>query len=68
MTHFDENPSWVFLARVDAAGGVMWLAREPDMADSELLENIERLSRDDVPAVSSKLRRVLTTFTTPRQT
>jgi hypothetical protein len=29
----------------------MWLARDSDMADAELLDRIEQLSRDEVPAV-----------------
>jgi len=50
--YFDENPSWgIPSPRVDATGGLMWLAREPAMADSELLRRIEQLSRDEVPAV-----------------
>jgi hypothetical protein len=50
--YFDENPSWgIPSPRVDAAGGLMWLAHSPDMADSQVLESIERLSNDDVPAV-----------------
>lgn len=49
---FDEHPSWGIPApRVDAAGGLLWLAREASCADRRLLETIDRLSRDDVPAV-----------------
>jgi signal recognition particle GTPase len=50
--HFDEHPSWGIPApRVDAAGGLVWLAREASCANQQLLETIDRLSRDDVPAV-----------------
>jgi len=49
---FDEHPSWgIPSPRVDAAGGLIWLAREVEFADPELLEIIEKLSRDEVPAV-----------------
>ena len=49
---FDENPSWgIPSPRVDATGGLMWLARNPEMADAELLNRIEQLSLDQVPAV-----------------
>ena len=51
-SYFDENPSWgIPSPRVDAAGGLVWLAHESDMADSELLKRIEELSSDSVPAV-----------------
>jgi hypothetical protein len=50
--HFDDHPSWGIPApRVDAAGGLIWLAREAACADQQLLDTIDKLSRDDVPAV-----------------
>jgi hypothetical protein len=50
--YFDEHPSWgIPSPRVDAAGGLIWLAREPEFADPELLGTIERLSHDELPAV-----------------
>jgi hypothetical protein len=49
---FDEHPSWFKPApRVDAAEGLMSLARHAVCVDEELLKAIERLSRDTVPAV-----------------
>lgn len=49
---FDEHPGWGIPApRVDAAGGLIWFAREVSCADQRVLETIDRLSRDDVPAV-----------------
>lgn len=49
---FDELPSWGSpAARVDAAEGLIVLARHPDCATPEVLEAIERLSNDPVPAV-----------------
>ena len=48
--HFDKSPSWSRpAARILAATGITWLARH--VADEAILEAIERLSKDAVPAV-----------------
>jgi hypothetical protein len=50
--HFDSAPSWGRPApRVEAAQGLISLGRMSDCATPELLERIESLSRDSVPAV-----------------
>jgi len=49
---FDQYPSWGFPApRIEAAKGLVVLARNPTCASSDVLEAIERLSKDPVPAV-----------------
>jgi len=49
---FDRHPSWGSPApRIDAAHGLIRLARQEAFADHEILEAIERLVRDEVPAV-----------------
>lgn len=49
---FDKFPSWGSpAARVDAAHGVIRMARHASCVDPELLEVIRRLSADPVPAV-----------------
>lgn len=49
---FDQFPSWGTPApRIDAAQGLTVIARNPDCADEAVLQMIDRLSRDDVPAV-----------------
>ena len=49
-THFDKSPSWGRpAARIPAAIGITWLAHH--VADEAVLEAIERLSKDAVPAV-----------------
>jgi hypothetical protein len=49
---FDRHPSWGLPApRVDAAEGIMKLARHTGYVDEELLKVIKRLSCDSVPAV-----------------
>ncbi len=58
---FDEHPSWGGpAARIEAAEGVISLARHSSCATAEVLQAIERLSADPVPAVrfqvSSRLR------------
>ena len=50
--HFDEFPSWGGpSARIEAAQGIMHLARFTSYIMPDLLEAIERLSQDPVPAV-----------------
>jgi hypothetical protein len=49
---FDETPSWGGpAARIDAAQGLTQLAHHPACADQTLLDVIEHLSTDPVPAV-----------------
>ena len=49
---FDDYPAWGSpAARIDAAQGLMQLTHHPSCLDENLLNAIERLSRDDVPAV-----------------
>lgn len=49
---FDEHPSWGSPAtRIDAAKGLIMLAHHPACACPDVLEAIERLSKDPVPAV-----------------
>ncbi len=48
---FDEHPSWGRAARIEAAEGLITLAYESDCVTSEVLETIEKLSGDAVPAV-----------------
>jgi hypothetical protein len=49
---FDENLSWPGpAARIAAAHGVVMLARSPNCVGPDLLEAVEHLSRDPVPAV-----------------
>ncbi len=49
---FDEHPAWGLPApRIEAAKGLVLLARHPTVARSDVLEAIERLSKDPVPAV-----------------
>jgi len=51
-SHFDKSPSWGCpAARIDAAKGLPQLARQPSCAIPEVLQTIERLSEDPVPAV-----------------
>ena len=53
---FDEHPSWgIPSPRVDAASGLITLAQQPEFVDRELLETIERLSQDEVPAVKFQI-------------
>jgi hypothetical protein len=50
--HFDSHPGWGSpAARVDAAHGVIRLARHATCVDPALLEAIRRLTSDQVPAV-----------------
>jgi len=54
---FDEHPSWEIPAapRINAAEGLITLARHPDCATSDVLTAIEDLSTDPVPAVRYQL-------------
>jgi hypothetical protein len=66
--HFDEHPSWGSLApRLEAAEGLIVLARTPSCATPELMEALERLSNDPVPAVRFQIARRLSALyqTTP---
>lgn len=49
---FDSHQSWGSpAARVDAAQGLMQLAKRAECADDSVLNAVERLARDEVPAV-----------------
>jgi len=49
---FDEHPSWgLQVPRIEAAKGLIMLARLPTCAGSKVLEAIENLSKDPVPSV-----------------
>src|SRR5262249_30694280 len=49
---FDDHPSWGSPAvRVEAAMGLTWIARYPSCVDDAVLNAIEGLSHDAVPAV-----------------
>ncbi|MBC7292731.1 MAG: hypothetical protein H5T84_01265, partial [Thermoleophilia bacterium] len=49
---FDEHPSWGSpAARIEAAEGLITLARHTDWATSDVLMAVEELSSDPVPAV-----------------
>jgi len=51
-SQFDEFPSWGgFKPRTEAAQGLIVLARHADLATSDVLDAVERLSADPVPAV-----------------
>ena len=49
---FDEHPPWGSpAARIEAAAGLITLARHPDCATMDVLTAMEELSTDQVPAV-----------------
>lgn len=48
---FDDHTSWSPAPRIDAAEGLLLLAYRPSFFDQELLAEVQRLSRDPVPAV-----------------
>jgi len=51
-SQFDEHPSWGgFEPRIEAAQGLILLARHADLATSDILDAVERLSADSVRAV-----------------
>jgi hypothetical protein len=57
---FDEHPSWGGpAARIAAAEGAVLLARHSDCGGPDLLQAVERLSRDPVPAVRFQIARPL---------
>lgn len=58
--HFDEHPSWGSPApRVEAASGLVALAGDPGYATPDVLAEIEKLSKDPVPAVRFQIARRL---------
>lgn len=60
---FDDHPSWGGDSpRIDAAQGLMYLARKPEHVTPEMLAAIERLAGDAVPAVRFQVARVLNTL------
>lgn len=48
---FDDFPSWGTAPRINAARGLMWLIQSGNCVDKGVLDAIERLSQDEVPAV-----------------
>jgi hypothetical protein len=61
--HFDKLQSWGSpAARIEAAGGIIRLARHGSCTDSALLETIECLSRDEMPAVRYQVAGRLTSL------
>lgn len=60
---FDEGPSWGKPApRIDAAEGLMFVAKIPSCVNDNVFNAIERLSRDPVPAVRYHVVNYLTTL------
>lgn len=60
---FDEHPSWESPApRIEAAEGLVVLATHPKCVDPQVLEAIERLSSDPVPAVRFHIASYLATL------
>jgi hypothetical protein len=61
--HFDRHPSWGSpAARIDTAQGVTRIARHAVCVDQALLETIERLTHDEVPAVRYQVASRLTSL------
>jgi hypothetical protein len=56
---FDESQSWGPAPRIEAAMGLMMLAHVPDCITGKLLDRIEALSSDSVPAVRLQIVRNL---------
>ncbi len=56
---FEERPGWGPAARIEAAEGLILLARNPDCATPEVTEAVDRLSVDPVPAVRYQVARYL---------
>ena len=50
-TQFDERPGWSPAARIDAAEGLVTIAQHLNCTTPDVLEAVERLSNDSVPAV-----------------
>jgi hypothetical protein len=48
---FDTNPVWSPAPRIDGAEGLMFLAFKPTCVDTNVVQEIVRLSKDTVPAV-----------------
>ena len=48
---FDSGPSWSPAPRIKAAEGLPMLAARPNSSTDDILQAVERLSRDPVPAV-----------------
>ena len=60
LEQFDSGPSWgVPSGRIDAARALLLLSREPALANDEVLEAIEALAHDRVPAVRFTIARFL---------
>jgi DNA replication protein DnaC len=60
---FDEHPSWGSPApRIEAAEGLIALARNPNCCTSEVMEALERLSNDPVPSVRFQIASGLNTL------
>jgi hypothetical protein len=58
---FDEHPSWgAPIARIEAAAGLILLARHGSYCTPEVLEAIERLGRDTAPEVRYQITTNLT--------
>jgi len=59
-SQFDEHPSWGSPApRVEAAAGLIALARDARYAEPELLKEVRNLAKDPVPAVRFQIARRL---------
>src|SRR5207253_2731228 len=61
-SRFDDFPSWSPATRIEATEGLVSLARHLDCATRDLLEAIQRLSRDLVPAVRFPVARNIQTL------
>jgi len=48
---FDTHPSWSPSPRIDAAEGLMFLAFKPTCINTDVVQEVTRLSKDPVPAV-----------------
>lgn len=60
---FDDFPSWGGpSARIEAAQGLIVLARNPSFSNPEIFASIDRLSKDPVPAVRFQIARSLNTI------
>ena len=60
---FDAHPSWgAPLARIEAAVGLMAIARHASCCSTDVLEAIDRLAEDSVPAVRHQIVANLASF------
>lgn len=50
-TDFDTHTSWIPAPRIDGAEGLMFLASKPACINTDVIQEIVRLSKDPVPAV-----------------